>query len=256
MSSIRAICNFSTRQPSLKFDRGLQWHRLATSVPAVYAIPYLAIFSNIISDPRSPDCFKDLQLLRQVVIYFLQMHNNHPSAKKLEKVAETFTRLTKAYVRHSMVTPHADINTSHPVFPPSSDQTSASRPENMGAAAGFSTPIYPSTHDGHGDTASEISSMPPLTDWSDPSTAFNFDDLDSDTLTLLNFFSAPGMEGASTDNFLANPGQQEPTNEFENENAIPSSTPLFQGLENIAQNYGLDCNFDWFSWDQYDSAMS
>jgi hypothetical protein len=80
--------------------------------------------------------------------------------------------------------------------------------------------------------------MPPLTDWSDPTTAFNFDDLDSDSMTFLKFFSAPVLEGASTDNFLANPGQQVPTNEFENEKDVPSSTPLFLGLEVLRKTMG------------------
>ncbi len=30
------------------------------------------------------------------------MHNNHQSARKLEKVAESFTRLAEAYVRHAI----------------------------------------------------------------------------------------------------------------------------------------------------------
>jgi hypothetical protein len=59
---------------------------------------YFVLFANIIFNPTSPQCFKDLQL-RQVVLYFHQMHNNYPSVRKLEKIAEPFMRLAEAYVR-------------------------------------------------------------------------------------------------------------------------------------------------------------
>ncbi|TAQ85767.1 hypothetical protein B7494_g5913 [Chlorociboria aeruginascens] len=65
-------------------------------------MPYFVVFTNIISDPHSSQCFDDLKLLRQVVLYFLQMDGNHKSACKMERVAETFISLAKAYVRHSM----------------------------------------------------------------------------------------------------------------------------------------------------------
>lgn len=63
-------------------------------------MPYFVVFANVIANPRADSCFEDLQLLRKVVLYFLQMQNNHQSAKKLEKVAETFTRVSRNIYLH------------------------------------------------------------------------------------------------------------------------------------------------------------
>jgi hypothetical protein len=208
---------------------------------------YFVIFGNIISDPHSSDCFQDLQLLRRVVLYFLQMHNNHPSAKKLEKVAETFTRLAEAYVRHSMQNPRAKspgntISTHHPMTPDSqfqqlNDPSDVTTPPSR-LAQSAPAPLSPFSSQG--------SQM-----------AFDFNDFNSDPMELLNFFSTNHDTSFNTNlnaqDFTAveaSPTQQ--PGEF----ATSSPNPLLRELENISQNCALDGTFDWFSWDQYDSAMT
>jgi len=225
--------------------------------------PYFVLFANIISNPTSPNCFKDLQLLRQVVLYFLQMHNNHPSARKLERIAETFTRLAEAYVRQSMEQQQAA--TSGGPYP----IASGNRAERASAAHidGVSTPQTGSSNPGTSsagiafDSASEFSSMPSFTasDYSFP-TEFDFNDPSSDPMTLLNFFSnSNGAEGVPAASCTADEPMIEPALK-----ELPQNSPeltdwpsdnLMRELRNIGQNPALDCTFDWFSWDQYDTAM-
>jgi hypothetical protein len=219
-------------------------------------MPYFVIFAKIISDPNSSDCFTDLQLLRKVVLYFLQMHSNHQSAKKLEKVAETFTRLAEAYVRHSMQ------GYKHTSSEQDALHTGKSHPQKH-ATAYNTNAAHSITGAGFSDFSSDSSPQFLSMSFSqDGQALFNFDDLDSDPMTLLNFFSPPGSDISSIGNFMTSidtetcmhMDQAEPQLE-KSFSGIPEwpANPLIRGLENIAQNYGLDGSFDWFSWDQYDN---
>ncbi|KAJ9615225.1 hypothetical protein H2200_001299 [Cladophialophora chaetospira] len=62
--------------------------------------PFFVLFGEVITNPTSRTNVDDLQLLRQTVLYFLEFQRYHASAVKLEKVAETFTKIAEAYVRH------------------------------------------------------------------------------------------------------------------------------------------------------------
>jgi hypothetical protein len=218
--------------------------------------PYFVLFANVISNPTCPECFKDLKLLRQVVLYFLQMHNNHPSARKLEKIAETFTRLAEAYVRQSME-------------PQQRASSIANLPSETGKAAeqisAFSTPLTRSSNSETApsltfDEASQFSSMPSFTtsEHSLP-TEFDFNDHSSDPMALLNFFSISNGDNSQTPEGLgAQSTMNVPTNavpaEFSEAIGWPSD-PLMRELKSVGENPGLDWTFDWFSWEQYDTAM-
>ena len=212
--------------------------------------PYFVIFANIISDPHSADCFTDLQLLRKVVLYFLQMHNNHQSAKRLEKVAENFTRLAEAYVRQSMQ---------------STQQVSSGREENFDSiqTSTDSATCYKNTvHSPPDPSPSNYSNLFqrfPSTPFSqNDSTQFMSLDFGSDSMALLNFFSHSDSNISLTGSFMTgDAGSPVQAADFETPQQSFSASsnwapdPLIRGLENIVQNCGLDDSFDWLSWDQY-----
>jgi hypothetical protein len=233
----------------------LTFHRQLLYQPFM---PYFVVFANIISNPRNNWCFKDLQLLRQVVLYFLQMHNNHQSAKKLEKVAETFTRLAEAYVRHSM-----QQSSDGPCILDAQklgerNQPLPSDPTN----ALLEGPLILQVESSHDiEIDSSQASMASLTNRSDSQNTFNFDDLGSDPITLLNFFSAPGFDDSSAVDFATDLNTESHPLYLDGRTGSPldagqPSQPLIRELENIAHSNGLDGTFDWFSWDQYERAMS
>ena len=209
------------------------------------------MFANVISDAHSVDCFTDLQLLRKVVLYFLQMHNNHQSAKRLEKVTETFTRLAEAYVRQSMQ---------------GTQRVSGGQKRNLNSVyqPTDSSAYYPSmaqssVNPGPSDLFNPSERFSPIL-YSQDRSQFAFDSLDSDPIALLDFFSHPDSNMSSTASFMTdNMGSLDSLNEYESHQQQPFSATLdyppnllIRGIENIAQNYGLDGSFDWFSWDQYD----
>ncbi|KAH8594957.1 hypothetical protein B0O99DRAFT_167894 [Bisporella sp. PMI_857] len=219
-------------------------------------MPYFVIFAKIISDPRADDCFVNLKLLQQVVLYFLRIHNNHQSAKRLEKVAETFTRLAEAYVRHSIqqqpndnISAHEDqgINENEDAnnFPSQEDcpdltATSAMETEASTVSSTDSPQAFSTNN---------------LSDFSAFQSSFGIADMNSDPMALLNFFSAtPGYEIGDM--------SSHPEAEFPADGQTPTpqvtdspSRPLIRGLETIAQNQGLDGNFDWLSWDQQENPL-
>jgi len=207
---------------------------------------YFVIFGNVISDPHSSDCFQDLQLLRRVVLYFLQMHNNHPSAKKLEKIAETFTRLAEAYVRHSMQNPRAKspgntMSTHHPKIP-------NSQVEQLNGPSGVQAP--PSR-------MAKLLSAPLLpTSSRDSQMAFDFNDFNSDPMELLNFYTSHDTSFSTSFNAQDFTAMEASPTQQPDEFSTSPPNPLLRELENISQNCALDGTFDWFSWDQYDSAMA
>lgn len=200
-----------------------------------------------------------------MVLYFLQMHNNHQSTGKLEKVAESFTRLAEAYVRHVMgkasTTRNSDEVTDHPEH--SSARHMNTVPETLVLNGGIQD-----THWIKSSSAqpSSIAFMPTF----DQNPSFDFDlhcDLNSDPRALLNFFSISNYENYSaptaTSDQTSGPytpfeqsRNQYPANQNISDASAWQKTEVFQELENIAHNGGFDVTFDWFSWDQYDDSMN
>jgi hypothetical protein len=62
--------------------------------------PFFVLFGEVVTNPTAKTSVDDLQLFRQIVLYFFEFQKYHASAVKLEKVAETFTKTAEAYVRH------------------------------------------------------------------------------------------------------------------------------------------------------------
>ena len=182
------------------------------------------------------------------------MHNNHQSAKRLEKVAETFTRLAEAYVRQFMQGTRPSWREGN-LDKMSIPTISAARYTSMAhsstdlSSSDFSTPFEP------------FSSTPfPLNDH----TRFVSDDLDCDPMALLNFFSHFDPNISSTGSFMTgSTGPSVQSSDFDTSQQQPRCgssycvpQPLIRGLENVAQHYGLDASFDWFSWDQCDVSTT
>jgi hypothetical protein len=217
-------------------------------------MPYFVLFGKILSNPHSSDCFTDLQLLRKVVLYFLQMHNNHQSAKKLEKVAETFTKLAEAFVRHSLQEPQQ----------PTLEGQAGNREGgwvSKHALAG-NTDTAHSTRDHNFSQFPNDSSTPSLSipSWEIDQALYDFDELESDPIQLLSFFTTPsanfspmGSSHAGTAVSPMHPLAPQPQQSFSG-GSDWDKNPLMRGLENIAQSYGLDGSFDWFSWEQYNNS--
>ncbi|CZR64472.1 uncharacterized protein PAC_14370 [Phialocephala subalpina] len=211
--------------------------------------PYFVLFSNIVSHPTSPTCFKDIQYLHQVVLYFLQMNKNHPSAAKLEKIADTFTRLAEAYVRHTTRRNQNQAHaTEHPPPLPSYTQAGPSHSNHLGVAQptseaspslpGLETPSYASSN-----PSSDFSSLPPLPPLDlNTGIEFNFNDMPTDPLALLNFFT-PASDPM---NFQGQGGEGLD---------IGDEEALLRELKSFEQSGTLDGTFDWFSWDAYDGSM-
>jgi len=215
-------------------------------------LPYFVIFANIISNPHAADCFRDLQLLRQVVLYFLQMHSNHRSARKFEKVTDTFTRLAEGYVRHSLSRPRSDSTERQNVLPSGGLSRSGSNvPGNLGCS--HEAPSYPSPAD----------TPPPLTNasnaetpasrgpWQRPETDSISQESHSSPIALLNLFSTPSDTFATSSNPYSNAFPAEVPDIF-SQNQQFDDDDFFRDFETKAQNFTLDTNFDWFQWDLCD----
>ncbi|KIW92345.1 uncharacterized protein Z519_07329 [Cladophialophora bantiana CBS 173.52] len=74
---------------------GIIWQQLYSPFT-----PFFVLFGEVITNPTSKTSVEDLKVLRQTVLYFLEFQKYHTSAVKLERVAETFTKIAEAYVRH------------------------------------------------------------------------------------------------------------------------------------------------------------
>ena len=200
------------------------------------------------------ECFADLQLLRKVVLYFLQMHNNHQSAKRLERVAEAFTRIAEAYVRQS-------LRSRQQASSGLDNKFSSIRGTSDSAACHKTTPPVLLDH-----CLFEFTNGPSLSeiDVLDQRQSF-VGDLDSDPMALLNFISPSDSYMGPSNSFRATtaawPAEVENIEnaqqlQFYNINSDWMPNQLIHGIENIAQNYGLDGTFDWLSWDQYDDSTA
>jgi hypothetical protein len=150
-------------------------------------MPFFVIFSNIIADPLATTSFKDLGLLRNVVLYFLQMHNNHPSSKRLEKVAETFTQLAEAYVRRAMSLSKGDCkgmpSPPLPLEQNSNNDQISTKP--LGFSSSATSPLvqkdFVPVPPGIRQASLKRTVFSPL---------FNFRDISSDPVALLNFLGS------------------------------------------------------------------
>jgi hypothetical protein len=216
------------------------------------------------------------------------MHNNHPSAKKLEKVAETFTLLAEAYVRHSLQNPQAKPPKSAVAYVRHAMQNSQVRPprstishvrnamQNFPVKSPRST--IPVTVVGKSSSQTSIlspevqqqidnsntSNSAPQTSatfvapaYNDAQVDLDFNDFNSDPMALLNFFSAASDINAPAPDFnTQNSTAVDAGLEQQGEFSALQPDPLLQELEKISQTCALDGTFNWFSWDQYDSTMT
>lgn len=124
----------------------------------------------------------------------------------------------------------------------------------------LSTPEQEFSKSIEADLLSQSYSLLSLPGSSQPERLFNFDDLDSDPMVLLNFFSVPSLGPSSAVNFPTDINTKNCPMYYDKPESPPlgmesGSQPLMPGLENIAQSDGLDAVFDWFAWDQYDQTM-
>jgi hypothetical protein len=123
-----------------------------------------------------------------------------------------------------------------------------------------STPETEFSKGAEADLLSQTSSLPSLAGSSLPESSFNFDDPDSDPMTLLNFFSLPSSNPSSAVNFITDINTETCPMYCNKSEGPPldaelGSQPLIRELENIAQNDGFERAFDWFAWGQYDQTM-
>ncbi|KAI9641596.1 hypothetical protein NHQ30_010409 [Ciborinia camelliae] len=213
-------------------------------------MPYFVLFSNIIADPHSSTCFEDLQLLRQVVYYFLRMHTQHRNARKLEQIAETFTRLAESFVRGSMNRKSLEgkspdiLPTLQPVRPLSGGLDSSSylaggpAPQSTHKlGGGFSANIdaQNTSSYGHGSSPTGINLRNLPGDLADPA-LLSFLSYPMDT----SVFSNETPEDISMREMCSLPGQ-----------AGVLADPLLHQLDFLSTEQSLEGNFDWFSWDAY-----
>ncbi|TGO29272.1 hypothetical protein BPAE_0017g00800 [Botrytis paeoniae] len=224
---------------SLEVFNGIVWQLLYYPF-----MPYFVLFSNIIADPNSPSCFDDLQSLRKVVYYFLRMHVQHRSARKLEKIAETFTRLAESFVRGSMSRKALEDKS------PEINVEPLSRGSEMTThITGWTVPQIPR----------QTGSYPPGNDSQNANTSNNIAasigmdlrDLSGDLTdpTLLSFLSYP-MDPSAFNTEMAEDNPLRDINSF-TEQGRAVADPLLHQLDFLSTEQSLDGHFDWFSWDSY-----
>ncbi|TGO62397.1 hypothetical protein BCON_0020g00700 [Botryotinia convoluta] len=224
---------------SLEVFNGIVWQLLYYPF-----MPYFVLFSNIIADPHSPSCFDDLQSLRKVVYYFLRMHVQHRSARKLEKIAETFTRLAESFVRGSMSRKALEGKSPEINVEPLSRSS-----ELTSHVTGWTVPQHPR----------QTGSYPPGNDSQNvnisnniaASTEMDLRDLSGDLTdpTLLSFLSYP----MDTSAFNTEMAEDNPLGDISSftEQGRAVTDPLLHQLDFLSTEQSLDGNFDWFSWDSY-----
>ncbi|TGO81166.1 hypothetical protein BPOR_1304g00010 [Botrytis porri] len=196
------------------------------------------------ADPHSSSCFDDLQSLRKVVYYFLRMHVQHRSAQKLEKIAETFTRLAESFVRGSM---------SRKAMEDKSPEVNVELPsrssESTSHITGWTAPQSPRqtglySPGNHAQNA-HISNNIPV------STRMDLRDLSGDLTdpTLLSFLSYPMDTSVFNTEMTENNSLRDINSFIEQGRAV--ADPLLHQLDFLSTEQSLDGNFDWFSWDSY-----
>jgi hypothetical protein len=215
-------------------------------------MPYFVVFGNILSNPQASYCFDDLQLLHQVVLFFLRMHNNHQSAKKLERFADSFTRFAEAYVRYSMQSSRKEGVNFTPI-----DRfinlRSRDDPDNFSISVNVDavTPVEIPT-----DAAAAIPSATHNSSWQGTQSQLDFSNLDSDPITLLNFFSNSGLSNPmATECVVGDDLSHITTTNYTRGSLFPSS-PLFGDTTGSTKHSTIASSFDWFSWDYDDATMS
>ncbi|ESZ91147.1 hypothetical protein SBOR_8481 [Sclerotinia borealis F-4128] len=239
------LCLFSARvaikmleklvQNSNEVFNGILWQLLYYPF-----MPYFVLFCNIIADPHSPKCFEDLQLLRKVVYFFLRMHTQHRSARKLEQIAETFTRLAESFVRGS-------------IHRKSLEGKLSEVPIRGLESTSLTDGLVPQTAHELGGGHSARIDAPNFNSYNHdfPLTGTNLRDLSSDLAdpTLLSFLSYP-MEISGFANEIPGDISMREMGSL-HEQAGQSADPLLHQLDFLSTEQSLDGNFDWFSWDTY-----
>lgn len=214
-------------------------------------MPYFVLFSNIIADPYAPTCFDDLQLLRKVVYYFLRMHTQHRSARKLEQIAETFTRLAESFVRGSMNRKSLDSKATElptvpiipPVRPPSrSPEVPSNLTDKVVSHSQYPLATFPSINDAQSGSSNNYGALP---------AGMDLRNLSGDLAdpTLLGFLSYPMDTSLFANENVEDTSMREMESFTGQGGTVPD--PLLHQLDFLSTEQSLNGNFDWFSWDTY-----
>lgn len=213
----------------------------------------------------SKTCVEDLQLLRQTVLYFLEFQKYHSSAVKLEKVAETFTKIAEAYVRHvfrkqntsaptmferdharnsNIAIPVRDSGNPHSVR--TSSPLSPSEPQREGVTSQMSKHMEP----GQMDYQLRLDETVTL----DPTALFQLFSYSGSSQEALcshqsSFASATSSEGVVVMDSVSG----------ESDDSLQKSQPTEPGqfvslrdVEMNGRNQFSNCTFDWFALENYD----
>ncbi|OAL18340.1 hypothetical protein AYO22_10756 [Fonsecaea multimorphosa] len=222
--------------------------------------PFFVLFGEVITNPTAKTSVEDLQLLRQTVLYFLEFQKYHASAVKLEKVAETFTKIAEAYVRHIFRKQSAPTSSEHFRM-----KKTVILPAQPGGGHSTTLPFSNSTSPAmqHGDTNSTSSNIG-VADQMDYQ--LRLDETSSfDPTSLLQLFSYQGDESNTFRAFHftdvqpdSMQGLQEHGADIHNGRALENwQTPelgqyvSLHDVEMNGRNQFSQCTFDWFALEKY-----
>jgi hypothetical protein len=233
LASARAAINLleSLVSNSTAVYNGISWQLLYYPFT-----PFFVLFGKIVSDPHSKDTFDDLQLLRKTVMFYLRMHNNHKSASKLENTAETFTRHAEGYVRYSMRKKSVQVSAQDDAASNSSSNSKSPmliKANSSIPSWNINQPQQQSSLSSQSDEQHhQVSPLAFLNSYSPLESSPSMTDLTNDSASYAS--SIPG-EPVGPDT---------------------SDAAIFQSIENMVGEWitPLDCNFDWFSWEQYEKS--
>lgn len=197
---------------------------------------------------------EDLQLLRQVVLYFLEFQKYHVSAVKLEKVAETFTKIAEAYVRHMFRRQSSQGSggrfpvTNRTIMPV--PMTSPFSPSTVGQEQ----EVLSAQSEGKASNAGMIDQM---------DFRLQLDETSSlDPTSLLKLFVYQGDDAAALEQLNLSESNIDAIGDLQQYNANqqrlndwqpaqPGPYVSLRDVEMNARNQFSNCNFDWFALEDY-----
>jgi hypothetical protein len=218
--------------------------------------PFFVLFGDVVMNPTSSTCFSDLQLLRKTSLYYSDFQKYHSAAIKLERVAESFTKIAETYVRQSLKRRGSHGNDEQNVSREAGEEV-LDHPEiqlhNVPLIVRDSSYFNP---DAMQPTPSPIQSEPIL----------YFDDLTVlDPASLFSFFNYPSQEQdltlqspnntdtVSTMNSMdSNTNSQSRLRQNKSTSTlVPSQYVSMQEVEMNAQRQFSNCTFDWLALEDH-----
>ncbi|KAJ8058735.1 hypothetical protein OCU04_011726 [Sclerotinia nivalis] len=173
------------------------------------------------------------------------MHTQHRSARKLERIAETFTRLAESFVRGSMN--RKSLEGKSPEVPATPFIRPLSRSSELTSQL---------TSGVISQTSNQFRIFSPSNNTQSASTHNHDVEMGVRNLsgnladpTLLSFLSYP-MDIPMLGNGHSEDTSVREINSF-TEQATAVADPLLHQLDLLSTEQSLDGNFDWFSWDTY-----